>query len=747
MRQARRLLTARGLSYASVVLGAVAGLSLPGLAGATALSSGTVPATAAEETPPTEGRAVITADELSHDKNLDTVTARGNVEVQYQGRILLADTVNYQVSADRASATGNVTMTDLDGTTTFADFAELTGDMKEGFAREVKILLTDGSRAAAQKATRKTDDKGNSVTTMENAIYSPCDVCSTTPGSDTRIWQIKSSRVVHDQQAGEITYNDMWFELFGVPVAYTPYLSHPDPTVKRRSGFLPPLYRSNKQLGVGVSIPYYFVIDDRQDATLAIMPSTSENPVLSGQYRGVSEKASITMEGSIVQEKSDRIRNHFRSKAVASLDDTFRAGADINIASDRTYMRRYRFGNKTYLTSRGYLEGFSRRSYGAVEALYFQNQSTLTPSRGDLPIAAPIATWNYTSEPGARGAYTTVDITSAAVNRMSGASSRRASARYGWHLPYIGPVGDVYRLDVGLSGDAYQVEDVKTRSGALYSGASGRMTPELALTWSLPLERRSGRWSEVVRPIVQGVSTQGARNPTKIPDEDSYAVEFDDTNLFSINRYSGRDRVESGTRVNYGVEYTARHTWMGTVNSMVGQSYRLSGTEKSAFPVGSGLERDLSDVVGRVMFQPHRNLDFVYRFRADKDTMELHRSEIGSRIGPRSFNVYTSYIELDRQEDSSAVLKKRQEVTVALRSQMSQYWSGSLSGRYDLAENGGPIDIGGTVAYEDECFGVSLFANRSYTYDSDYEGSVNIGLRFALKTLGDFSTSLGSMEF
>lgn len=747
MRQVRRLLTARGLSYASVIFGTVAGISLPGLAAATALSSGTVQPSGEAGTPSTEGRAVITADELSHDKNLDTVTARGKVEVQYQGRILLADTVNYQVTADRASATGNVIITELDGTTTFADFAELTGDLKEGFAREVRVLLTDGSRAAAQKAVRKTDAAGNSTTTMDNAIYSPCDVCSDTPGSDTRIWQIKSRRVVHDQKAGDITYNDMWFELFGMPVAYTPYMSHPDPSVKRRSGFLPPSIRSNNQLGVGVNIPYYFVIDDQQDATLAVMTSTNEYPLLSGQYRGISNKASITMEGSIIQEKSDRIRNHFKSKAVASLDDTFRVGADVNLASDRTYMRRYRFGNRPSLTSRGYLEGFNRRSYGAVEALYFQNQSSLRTSRGDLPIAAPLATWNYASEPDSRGAYTTVDVSSAAVNRMSGASSRRASARYGWHLPYIGPIGDVYRLDVGFGGDAYQVEDVRTNSGQLYSGVSGRVTPEVAMTWSLPLQRQSGRWSEVIRPIVQGVTTEGTRNPSKIPNEDSYAVEFDDTNLFSASRYSGRDRIEAGTRVNYGVDYTAHHSWMGAVNTMVGQSYRLTGTKESAFPTGSGLEKDLSDIVGRVVLQPHRNLDLIYRFRADKDSLDLRRSEVGAQIGPRSLNVYTNYVQLYRQMDSSSDLRSRQEVSMTVRSQMSQYWSSYATGRYDLNEDGGPISVGGAVTYEDECFGISLVASRSYTYDSDYDGNLTFGLRFALKTLGDFSTSVGGLEF
>ncbi|WP_019645273.1 LPS-assembly protein LptD [Novispirillum itersonii] len=750
MRRTRRLIpfSPASLAYASFLASCLATVAFPaGAATQPAAQTGAPSGAGTADEPSTEGRAVITADELSHDKNLDTVTARGKVEVQYQGRILLADTVNYQVTADRASATGNVIITELDGTTTFADFAELSGDLKEGFVREVKFLLTDGSRAAARTATRKTDASGNAITEMENAIYSPCDVCSDTPGSDTRIWQIKSKRVVHDQKAGDITYNDMWFELFGMPVAYTPYMSHPDPSVKRRSGFLPPSYRVNNQLGVGVNIPYFFVIDDQQDATLAIMPSTNENPVLSGEYRGVSRKASLAMSGSVTQDKDDQIRNHFKGKAVANLDNAYRVGADVNLTSDRTYMRRYRFGNQSYLTSRGYIEGFSRRSYASAEALYFQNLSSLATTRGDLPIAAPVASWNYSSEPGTRGAYTTVDITSAAVTRMSGTSSRRVSAEYGWHLPYIGPIGDVYRLDVGMSGDAYHVEDVMTGSGEYYTGAKGRVTPLAALTWSLPLERRNGQWTEVIRPIVQGVSTQGSTNPSEIPNEDSYAVEFDDTNLFSPNRFGGRDRIESGTRVSYGMEYTASHARVGAINALVGQSYRLSGTGHSAFPVNSGLDKDLSDVVGRMVLRPSSNLDLIYRFRADGETLDLHRSEAAVRVGPRALSLYTAYAQLDRAEDSSAILQKRQEASVTVQSQFSQYWLSQVGLRYDLADNGGPLEVGGTLAYEDECFGLALSVNRSYTYDVDYDGSFSVGLRFAFKTLGDFSTSSSGLGF
>lgn len=720
------------------LLGTTSSIAYAALAPVAAGSPNT--AKAGQEAPPTD-RAVITADELSHDKNLDTVTARGNVEVQYEGRILLADTVNYQVTADRATATGNVIITDKDGTTTFADFAEITGDMKEGFAREARVLLTDGSRAAARTATRKTNAKGESVTEMENTVYSACDVCSDTPGSDTRLWQIKSKRVVHDQQAGDITYNDVWLELFGVPVAYSPYLSHPDPSVKRRSGFLPPSYKANKAIGFGVNVPYFAVIDDQQDATISLLTSSDEYPLLQGEYRGVGHSTNLKMSGSIIREKSERIRNHFSADLKHSIDDTFRAGADINLASDRTYLRRYRLANPTYLTSRAYLEGFNRRSYGVLEGLSFQNVSSRESKLGGPPLVAPMASWNYSSEPGPLGAYTTADISAVSLTRDPGASSNRVSATYGWHLPHIGPIGDVYQLDVSMAGDAYYVNSVLQEDGDRYSGTVGRLVPQAALTWSLPLQRRTGSVNEVIRPIIQGVVSPRGQNSSKIPNEDSLNFEFDDTNLFSTNRFPGRDRVEGGARINYGIEYSASHRRFGQATAMLGQSYRINNS--SDFSAATGLQENQSDYVGRMSLRPSSNFDFIYRFRADKDSGRLHRSEIISRIGPPIFSVTARYGKIDRLDEEQGGFKNREEIYLGFASQLSRYWSLGAYGRYDLADGSSPIGVVGYTGYEDECFALMLNVARDYTYDLDYAGGLSFGFRFALKTLGEFQSTLG----
>ncbi|AMW33898.1 hypothetical protein AY555_00495 [Haematospirillum jordaniae] len=685
----------------------------------------------AEEQKP---RAHVTADELIHDKNLDTVTARGNVEFQYGAVILIADTISYQPGKDLATASGNVVLTDEDGTTTFTDYAELTGDLKNGFTHAIKVVLADGSRSHAEQAVRR---EGTS-TTLENAAYTPCDSC----GDDPVIWQIKAVRVVHDQNAREVRYNHAWLELFDVPVLYTPYLSHPDPAVKRKSGFLVPSWKNDKDLGSAFSIPWFQVINDQQDITLTPTITSKEGIVLGSQYRVVGHKAALTATGSITRDSRERVRNHLSAKGIYAINDTWRAGADIDLASDPTYLRRYGFGAPAFLENRGYIEGFSRRSYAALESFYFQNTGAPLKKGYEIPFVTPLGSINYSTEPDSRGAWTTLDISAASVNRTSGPKSQRATTTLGWHLPYVGPAGDVWRLDTSLRGDVWRVADVPIKDNAdhRYTGTIGRAVPEAALTWSLPLERTHEDWSEVLEPTIQGVISPRGGNNRKVPNEDSLDFELDDVNLFSTNRFTGYDRIEGGTRINYGVRYTAYGTRVGTIDTLAGQTWRQH--PDGLFQETSGLHDTFSDYVGRLSVYPNNNFSTSWRFRLDRDNGEIRRNDFSTTIGPDVMRTTVGYVSTQRPAIEDNTAGERKEFYSGVSSRISQYWSSGVSGRWDVARNGGPIATRGQLAYEDECIGVTFQVGRRYTYDRDYTGGTFIGLVLSLKTLGDYNTQL-----
>ncbi|MGH6883367.1 MAG: LPS-assembly protein LptD, partial [Hypericibacter sp.] len=232
--------------------------------------------------PHSDSPVLLTADEVTYDQEQGLVVASGHVEISQNDKVLLADRVAYVEKTQVVTADGNVAIMDQDGNVMFADHMELKNDLKEGAISNIKMLLSDRSRMAANSAQRYA---GN-YTELHDAVYSPCDLCASDP-TRAPLWQIKAVKVTHDQQAHRIEYEDAWMEIYGVPIFYTPYFSHPDPTVKRQSGFLSPSFGMNNNLGFQIQIPYFWVLGPDQDITLSPLITTlqSVDPQIEYRYR------------------------------------------------------------------------------------------------------------------------------------------------------------------------------------------------------------------------------------------------------------------------------------------------------------------------------------------------------------------------------------------------------------------------------------------------------------------------------
>ena len=203
---------------------------------------------------------LMMADEMNYDEELGTVVARGKVEIVQGERSLLAETVSYNQKTDTVSASGNVVLHEPSGEVIFAEYVELSDQLKTGVIERIQVLLRDESRFAANSAERKDGDK----TRMRRAVFSPCKLCEKDPNAPP-LWQLKAERVEHDQEAQEIRYKDVYLEIWGFPVAYSPYLSHPDPTVDRKAGFLAPDFGTGGNVGAFIRLPYFIPIGEDKD--------------------------------------------------------------------------------------------------------------------------------------------------------------------------------------------------------------------------------------------------------------------------------------------------------------------------------------------------------------------------------------------------------------------------------------------------------------------------------------------------
>lgn len=684
--------------------------------------------------PESEGEVIpvdLTADSMTYDRELGLITASGNVQIVYGDRILIADRVTYNQKTDIVNAVGNASLQEGDGEVIFGDRFDITGDLKDGIIFNIGLVLADRSRVAGTGARRSNAIK----TEVRNAVYSPCNLCEEDPDA-APVWQLKAVRVIHNSKEQRVEYRDAWLEVFGMPVAYIPYLSHPDPTVKRRSGLLAPSFSSSSELGFRFETPYFWAIDEYQDATITPLITTDAGKGAILEYNKNFRNGEIRATGSFVFDDPDRgERAYLDLESEFHLNRTWRAGLDVETASDDTYTRRYGFDTESVLTSRGYLEGFRGKNYQAVNAYAFDDLRSESESRNS-PVIVPIYDFNYVGNKDRLGGATSFDFNAMNLVRETGdLSTRRISFRPRWARPFRGSFGDVYNASVSLAADGYHSSNVAQSDGTEFSGFAGRLHPKASLSWRLPLVRQGQSFNNTIEPVVMGVISPNVGTTDLIPNEDSPEIELDETSILSDDLFDGIDRVEGGARVSYGVNWVVTGQNDGSASFFLGQALRPR--QSSNFGPGSGLDRDFSDIVGRVHFKPNNLVDATYRTQLSSENLEIERNELTGVFGPSALQASTSYIFIGQQPGSE--FEGREEFNGAISSQMTENLSARFSSIYDVADSD-LRSLGLSVVYEDECIKFTTQLSRSFFEDRDLRPEDRITFTVVLKTLGEFTT-------
>ncbi len=670
------------------------------------------------------------ADKMAYDNANAIVVAKGNVEVVRGERVLLADRIYYYQDQDVVRAQGNVSLMQPDGNVLFADNVQLEQEFKTGIIRQFRARLSDDSAFAAAEARRINPQEIE----LSKAVYSPCKICE---ASENPIWQLKAKKVTINDAEQSVDYEDATFEVFGVPIAYTPYFSHPTPNADKKSGFLQAEYGQSTNLGASVKAPYYWNIAPDKDATITPWITAKEGPVLIGEYRQRTDKGYFQFNGSATfptkrdNATGDKIagnefRGHIFANGRSALSDHWNWGFDLNRASDDTDLRRYRFGAFDTLTSRAYTERLEGRNYALIESLAFQGlEESDDPDRE--PIILPSAQVHLESEPLVLGGRASLDASILSLSRDEGADSRRLSTEANYTVPYVSDGGHVFEAEVGARVDVYDESNVAQTDGSEFSGTEARAVPHASLSWRYPLLTQVGSSSITVEPMAQIVATTRGNNSNNISNEDSLTPEFTDLNLFDRNRFAGLDRLEEGTRAIVGVNAHTRLTNGAHISGMIGQNIQIDSN--NTFPLSNDPGRDYSDVVGHVAYDG-KKLDVDYRYRLDTDDMELRRSEVKGLYNYGRGTVSVDHLRI--QDD--VVLSDRNEITAAASLNITKDVSISAFGRRDLMTDSMLIAGGGAVIKYD-CVTFYPAVTREFTRDRDFEPDTSITLRVGLKNL------------
>lgn len=711
-----------------------------------------VPAAPDAPAPTSEEQIGFAADALNYDNDADIVVAEGNVQMNRDAIEMRADKVTWNRQTGEVVAEGNVAVKNPEGDTAYGDRIVLTDTLRDGVVENMLVVLDNGSRLAAMKGTRF--DNGNIE--LENAAYTPCPVEDDSGCPKNPSWQIRAVRVTYDRAKNKVKYKGARVEIFGLPLIPLPGLSHPA-NQEAGSGLLVPEIRLDRTNGFEIAVPYYLRLAPDRDITITPHIYTSAAPMLEGEFRALTDVGSFRLNGFATHsaavpvsgpttDRNRRFRGYFESAGKFQFDPRWSLSFSGRVTTDRTFMRRYDISRDDRLRSTFELERIGGQSYLSIAGWATQTLRR-NDSQGQQPVALPIIDYRQRFADPLLGGQVELQLNTLAIGRTSEQDTQRAFAGARWDLRGLTGLGQEVTVTALVRGDVYHSDENLLTAIPGYRGKSGwqgRGIAAVAADMRWPFVGEFAGGTQTLTPRVQIVATPPIKN-LDIPNEDARAFDLEDSNLFAINRFNGYDRFEDGARITYGVEWNYSRPSF-TINSMIGQSYRLSD-KPSLFPDGTGLTDRTSDIVGRTTIAYKSFLRLTHRFRLDKDNLAIRRNEFDATIGGRSTYAVLGYSRLNRDilllgED----LQDREEARVGGRVGFAKNWSvfGSaiidLTSRSDdpLAQADGfePIRHRLGVAYDDDCLSIALTWRRDYIDTGDAKRGNSFSFRIAFRNLG-----------
>ncbi len=684
------------------------------------------------------------ADELISNEIEKTIEASGNVVIRRENLTLYTDKLLYDQKNNTITATGNIQLVEPDGARIYSDEVSLSDKLTQAEMNKIKVIMRDESKLWAEHFHKK--ENNNKV--MRYVVFTPCDCCE--ENGKSPLWRLRARKVTHDAAKKDMNYNDAFLDIKNVPVLYTPFFSHPDPTVKRRSGFMPPKIGRTSYLGGTFQSNYFWDISEHADLLFSPTLTADKGIVWGGRYRGYVTKGYAEIEGTYLRD-DNRERPKDRGNVFAfgryELTDKWVFSTHLNYASDSLYLKELSLDkdDQAWLTSDISFERFENRNYASIQSYYYKlisydlrlnDKAEYKRLKYNKPLVMPLAEAEFISEPSSIGSYFKNDFSLASLYHAGGMGSQRATMINSFNLPWTSSFGERYKIVASVKSDAYHIEEYQySLKKKDYTGNPTRVFPQLGIEWKLPFVKANETSRQIIEPVVVGVlAPNGDNKPHRIPNEDSQDVNLEDTNVLDLNRFAGYDRNDTGSRISYGFNWNTYGNIMGRTSAFLAQSYQFN--KKTTFSDYTENTGHLSDYVGRIYAAPASYLNLTYRFRLDREDYRFKYNELAARLGTNMLNLYVSYIFLQKNRKASEIISERKELYTAIHAALTRDWSVNVYNRQDLSRGGGSLEHGGNLIYEDECFMFVTNVKKYNSNDPDLDDSYEFNFSFYLKTLG-----------
>ncbi|MDB9924326.1 LPS assembly protein LptD [Planktomarina sp.] len=654
----------------------------------------------------------LIADEIKINQAGELV-ASGAVTVWYEDRKVTASSITYASQNDKLIIRGPIRIMDNQSTMILGDQAELSEDLKVGIIKSAKIILGYQVQIAAAKVLQKDVRYSEAF----NIAATSCHVCL----NKTPLWQIRARKIVQDKFEKQIYFEHAQLRVLDIPVFYLPFMRLPDPSLKRATGLLAPKLKTSSVLNTGIKIPYFIRLNKHKDFTITPFYSP-KTKTIEYRYRQAYTSGFMLIEGALTRDAliPNKNRGYILSDTSLILQNGYNLGIQLQAVSDPSYLFEYDFAQLDRLNTKLELSRSMRYQNSEVKLSNYhslrenENNATQPTLVAEGAIESRLNPDMIKGEIGLEAnflkSYRYSDLNNDGPDSdtlVDGYDTTRLSLLSNWDHGWEIANGIILHFENEFGLSQYYVQqhaDIGPKVTRMFGvGAVGLRWPWYRIN--------SNGGIGVVEPQIQLVRSVSSNSA--VPNDDSTQVEFDEGNLFRLNRAPGLDLIENGSRLNVGL---AGSQFMDSGSNLSWKIGRVLRSEAlSTFPSGSGLSNSISDWLLATNFQQKNGIELINRALIASDGV-VTKSETSLKVNRNQHQIRATHVELTKD---SKILQNQSlsSVTLEWNYNLNSNWRSDSKFQFD--SNIGrlsKLELG--LRYENECVNVDLSSSRSFSTSS-----------------------------
>ena len=678
---------------------------------------------------------------LDKQKNI-LVSSNTSTITDIQNNKIYLESFEYKIEKKIFKSIGNIKVNDiLDNTYKFSQIY-IDEKKKELFGTESKAYLNNSNFKFNKE--NKPRIFSNAVSLKENQsnfIKSVFTTCNYREKDKCPAWELRAKNISHDNIKKTIYYDNVVIKVYNFPILYLPKLAHPDPTVKRRSGFLIPSYSDTKNLGASVNIPYFWAIDEDKDLTIKNKLFINEHPLVLGEYRQAFLNSNLILDLGYTGgyknntakkktgDKSHIFANFFKKY---NFDENKEANLEVNVqhVSNKKYLKLYKIKSSlidNYQTNS--LKNFINYEYFDNEKdqffnLYSSVYTNLSESYNDkYEYIIPELNFNknlYSNNLGYGNLNTNVKISNYDTNKFEKYFINNLDwtidKSYG-NVPYNGKFITSLK---NVNYESKNVEKLKQEATNEIFGAIGYLA-------SIDLVKGISNNSKK-HLLTPKILLKYSPNHMKKNTGDH---SLHRKNIFSLDRINSSTNFEGGTSLTYGFDYERSFKNENELNFSIGQIINEKKTNKN-MPDSSSLDKRFSDIVGDLHLKKN-NFTMNYNYSLDQNFKEMNYNEIETKysLNNTSFNI--SYLKENKVSEENEYLKSSIEI------KKGENGIFSFNNKRNIITNASEY-YNLSYEYINDCLRAGLVYRREFYNDSELEAENSLFFKITLSPFGDLSS-------